>query len=590
MAYSPLTKLPQQFFDNLGDPLSGGTLESYVAGTTTPTNMFSDDAGTVAGTSVTLDSRGEPTTIKQIWLDDTVTYKFILKDSSGSTIWTVDDVPADPSKGIAASITIADAGGYYTGTTVEAALQEAAVYTQDGTGAITRTVDARLKEVASALDYGVTGDGSANDSPNFAFANTAVSTRGKTILVPGGKTIKLSSNTSLSAGNVLLLGPGSKFSRDSGVTFDNAGLIVSAGGFDSQLSGSSSQTIRGFYFTINGVTGASTSSEPSVLYHGVNISGDNLEVEANSTNKNAVGWNVSMAAGGTAMTGARDALSGTFTLTAASASGSTIRNYKGVNAVAISNVNDNGTGGTKAGNLYGVQGSIRLGASATHFDTVTAFKASVEVGASTAPGKRYGLLVVNDGATIADRGVAADAMIGLTDATSSSTGTWSTGILFGDMSGQHPLASNGVLIGTTGSGTVAKGIDFSSYTFTGFMIETSSFFLNEQSITLASDTTNSTFTLGSAFGDGRINLRSSTTNQYDVQIAATAGGSPLSTGQGTLTIDAAEIDLSAAEVTLGDVINVGTLVNAGDDTIAAAAGVAVGQVYRTGSALKVRVS
>lgn len=100
MAYVPLINLVPQFFDNLGDPLVGGTLNAYVAGTSTPTNMFADNAGTVAGTSVTLDSRGEPTTIKLIWLDDTVTYKFILKDSTGSTIWTEDNiVPSSVTNG-----------------------------------------------------------------------------------------------------------------------------------------------------------------------------------------------------------------------------------------------------------------------------------------------------------------------------------------------------------------------------------------------------------------------------------------------------------------------------------------------------------
>lgn len=96
MAYVPLIKVVPQFFDSLGDPLVGGTLNAYVAGSTTPTNMFSDNAGTVAGTSVTLDSRGEPTTIKLIWISTAVTYKFILKDSSGTTIWTIDNiVPSD---------------------------------------------------------------------------------------------------------------------------------------------------------------------------------------------------------------------------------------------------------------------------------------------------------------------------------------------------------------------------------------------------------------------------------------------------------------------------------------------------------------
>lgn len=94
MAYVPLIKVVPQFFDNLGNPLVGGTLNAYVAGTTTPTNLFSNNTGTVAGTSITLDSRGEPTTIKSVWLDTAVTYKLVLKDSTGATIWTFDNINA----------------------------------------------------------------------------------------------------------------------------------------------------------------------------------------------------------------------------------------------------------------------------------------------------------------------------------------------------------------------------------------------------------------------------------------------------------------------------------------------------------------
>lgn len=103
MAYRPLTDIPQQFFDSLGDPLAGGTLYAYLAGTSTPTNLYSDNAGTVAGTSVTLDSRGEPTTFKLIWLDTTKIYKLVLKDSLGSTVWTVDNISGDDGTGSSAS-------------------------------------------------------------------------------------------------------------------------------------------------------------------------------------------------------------------------------------------------------------------------------------------------------------------------------------------------------------------------------------------------------------------------------------------------------------------------------------------------------
>lgn len=147
MAYVPLTKLPQQFFDNLSNFLVGGTLNAYLAGTSTPTNMFSDDTGTVAGTSVTLDSRGEPTTFKLIWIDSTKNYKFILKDSTGSTIWTIDDISGDD---------VSDAS--------------MVTYTPAGSGAVATTVQAKLRETVSVKDFGAVGDGVADDTVAFVAA------------------------------------------------------------------------------------------------------------------------------------------------------------------------------------------------------------------------------------------------------------------------------------------------------------------------------------------------------------------------------------------------------------------------------------
>jgi hypothetical protein len=58
----------------------------------------------------------------------------------------------------AAEISIVDAGGYYTGTNVEAALQEAALstvtqFTPGGTGVYTRSVASRLQEEISVFDF-----------------------------------------------------------------------------------------------------------------------------------------------------------------------------------------------------------------------------------------------------------------------------------------------------------------------------------------------------------------------------------------------------------------------------------------------------
>ena len=82
------------FVDTNGAPLSGGTLSAFLAGTTTPTNMYVDSSGTIGGSVITLNARGEPEisgNTVMIWLDTALTYKFQLKDSTGTSIWTIDN-------------------------------------------------------------------------------------------------------------------------------------------------------------------------------------------------------------------------------------------------------------------------------------------------------------------------------------------------------------------------------------------------------------------------------------------------------------------------------------------------------------------
>lgn len=77
-----------QFFSAIGDPLSGGKLYTYIAGTTTPQETYTDQTGGTANTNpVILNSRGEAS----VWLG-TSSYKFVLKDAVDATIWTIDDI------------------------------------------------------------------------------------------------------------------------------------------------------------------------------------------------------------------------------------------------------------------------------------------------------------------------------------------------------------------------------------------------------------------------------------------------------------------------------------------------------------------
>ena len=79
----------QQYFDSNGDPLVNGTIEFYLSGTTTPTSIYSDSAGTAIGTSVTLNSSGAPAnsgTAVALFFDTAVSYKIVRKDAAGVEI------------------------------------------------------------------------------------------------------------------------------------------------------------------------------------------------------------------------------------------------------------------------------------------------------------------------------------------------------------------------------------------------------------------------------------------------------------------------------------------------------------------------
>ena len=96
-ALTPTAKM--QFFKANGEPLVGGKLYTYTAGTTTPQPTYTDSAGGTANTNpVILDSRGEA----DIWLGG-ATYKFKLADANDVEIWTVDNISA-PTSGVSPAL------------------------------------------------------------------------------------------------------------------------------------------------------------------------------------------------------------------------------------------------------------------------------------------------------------------------------------------------------------------------------------------------------------------------------------------------------------------------------------------------------
>lgn len=86
MTIRQLPNPKSQWFNSSGAPLSGGKIYTYIAGTSTAKDTYSDHLGTTPNANpVILDSRGEAT----IYWDGS--YKVIVKDSADVTLYTLDN-------------------------------------------------------------------------------------------------------------------------------------------------------------------------------------------------------------------------------------------------------------------------------------------------------------------------------------------------------------------------------------------------------------------------------------------------------------------------------------------------------------------
>lgn len=254
---SPAPKL--QFFDANGNPLVGGRLYSYAAGTSTPLATYADYNGSTTNTNpVILDSRGEA----NVWLSSSY-YKLKLTDSNGVEIWTVDNI-----------------GGYATMADVETLINN--IYTalaasggsnligfiQGGANAVARTVQSKLRDTISVKDFGAVGDDTHDDTTNIQAAIDYANSIGGDVYFPAG-TYKIT-NT-LTVDNSAST---SEYYKPSLYGDSSASAVIHAasGSYDMlEISGGASgaglhshQVIRGLFFTKEGTS------------PGACISGDNL--------------------------------------------------------------------------------------------------------------------------------------------------------------------------------------------------------------------------------------------------------------------------------------------------------------------------
>ena len=88
---SPVGGVAGQFFDNNGNPLVGGKLYTYAAGTTTPQATFISSVGGAANTNpIILNAGGRVPA--EIWLTDGQQYKFVLYDANDVLIGSWDNI------------------------------------------------------------------------------------------------------------------------------------------------------------------------------------------------------------------------------------------------------------------------------------------------------------------------------------------------------------------------------------------------------------------------------------------------------------------------------------------------------------------
>ena len=89
---SPFYGVGGQLFNDNGDPLAGGKIFSYLAGSTTPVTTYTTSAGNIQHSNpIILDGAGRVPS-GEIWLTNGTTYKFVVNDSANNLIGTFDNI------------------------------------------------------------------------------------------------------------------------------------------------------------------------------------------------------------------------------------------------------------------------------------------------------------------------------------------------------------------------------------------------------------------------------------------------------------------------------------------------------------------
>ena len=156
--------------DNNSSPIEGAQWLFCATGTLTPQAVYTTAAlDTEHSNPVVADAAGR---FPPIYFDASLSYRGILKNAAGATLSGMD---IDPINAGIASALAASAGAALVG------------FLQSGTGAVARTADAKLKDLAlSVKDFGAAGDDVADDTAAIQATFAAASASGKAVYIPAG--------------------------------------------------------------------------------------------------------------------------------------------------------------------------------------------------------------------------------------------------------------------------------------------------------------------------------------------------------------------------------------------------------------------
>ncbi|MGE6494499.1 hypothetical protein ACQKFX_08020 [Cupriavidus metallidurans] len=261
----------QQFIDSGGLPLANGSVGFYAPGTLNPVPTYQDLAGTILNTNpITLDSRGQAI----VW--GTGTYRQIVKDASGVTIW--DQVVQSADAGfLAFEAALAD-------TTTAGNGDALLGVKQPYTGAVATTQHQKNSERVSVFDFFsaaqiadvLAGTWSVDVTAAVQAAINATAAAGKRLFVPGGtyKIVPATAMTDEAGSNLaaLLMASNMYIDAESGAIFKIAnGVSTDANPirmsmfFSNQVL--SNITFNGLTMDMNGSNNTISPQRASLIYN-----------------------------------------------------------------------------------------------------------------------------------------------------------------------------------------------------------------------------------------------------------------------------------------------------------------------------------